>query len=42
MTDVMLFGKLFTTAVVEKGIRQAVKKRLLIRHFPANARLDGL
>jgi hypothetical protein len=42
MTDAPLFGKLFTKAVVETGIREAVGKQFLTRHFPANARLDGL
>src|SRR5262245_28942884 len=42
MTDARLFGKLFTKAVVATGIREAVGKRFLTSHFPANARLDGL
>src|SRR5262245_22162868 len=42
MTGATLFRKLFTKAVVETGIREAVGKRFLTRHFPANAGLDGL
>jgi hypothetical protein len=42
-TDVgTLFGKLFTKAVVEKGIREALRKRLLTSYFPANTALGRL
>jgi hypothetical protein len=37
-----VFGKLFTNAVVEKGIRQALGKQLLTGHFQPNASLDRL
>ncbi len=42
MSDATLFGKLFTKVCRGKGIRKALRKRLLTSQFPANARLDGL
>jgi len=40
VADVTLFGKQFAKAAVEKGIRKALGKQLLTRHFTSKCQAE--